>query len=276
VNGGLLVSYHFLRENGKDPVRGARRLRKVMGRLPFVLDSGAFSAQSIGAPIPLLEYGRFIKQHGKLFSWIAALDVIGDPDRTRANWRALMRQRPVVPTVHLLTDLAYLDFYLNQGVNRLAIGGMVGNRRIGDVNSNEGRWLTEALQRCADRGVAVHGFGVVAANVLDLYSWDSADASTAVRAAMFRKVLLLGPDGTIKHAEPSDFPAAEAALLFSEFEVYNSPSASRRARVRRNVRTLMWAAQNTGLKTMFHAVCPNDRDEDEVRNGVLDFKRGVL
>ena len=272
--GGLLVSYHYLREVlTKDPARTTRHLVKVVGKsIPKVLDSGAYSASTSGVPVPLLEFGRFIRSHGHWYTWVASLDVIGDPDRTLSNWRALIREYPVVPTVHLLTPLHYLDHYLDQGVERMAIGGMVGNRRLGDPDSPEGQWIQEALDRCAARQVPVHGFGVTSRKVLDLYGWDSVDSTTAVRNAMFRMVLMPDPEKGYRVATEADLDPREAALLLGEWEVVHG--AGRRARLRRNTRVLMEALETTGVRTVYHAITPNKVDEVSVRQGILDHNGG--
>jgi hypothetical protein len=271
MRGGLLASYHYLREGfSKDPGRTSRHLQAVAGELPVVLDSGAFSAANSGVPIPILEFGRFVRRHGAAYEWVASLDVIGDPDRTLSNWKALRREYPVVPTVHLLTDLRFLDYYLDQGVHRIAMGGMVGNRGISELESPEGQWLQEALDRCVHRGVPVHGFGVTSRTVLDLYPWDSVDSTAAIRNAMFRQVLVL-QDGSAgyRKVKPEELPSNEAALLLGDWEVV--PNAGRNARIRRNVRIIMKGLATTGTATIYHAITPNGTDERAVVRGIQDY-----
>jgi hypothetical protein len=260
MNGGLLVSYHYLRNRPKGAAGESRYLRKAMGKLPLVLDSGAYSASTQGVPIPILEFGRFIRRYGKLYDWVASLDVIGDPVRTRANWLALRREYPVVPTVHLKTELRHLDWYLNQKPERIAIGGMVGNRQIAIDGSPESVWLKEATERCVRAGVLVHGFGVTARTVLENYEWDSVDASTAVRGAIFRRPLVRDGD-KLRACKDGDFSPELAAALLGEFEVVSH--ASRSKRIRWNVRQLMGHLENTGVRVLFHAATPNGVDELE-------------
>lgn len=268
---GILVSYHYVRERppGKLP-----QWMELWEGHPVILDSGAYSAWTKGSQIPLLAFSRFIREHGPRFHWVASLDVIGNPEATRRNWDALRRSWPVVPTVHLLTDLRFLDYYLGHGVDRVAIGGMVGNRDVAKVGSQVHGWIREALSRCHARGVRVHGFGLQSRRTVGAHPWDSVDATSAVQNAMWRKVVARDGD-RIREATPEDVPPDLRRRLWDHYEVAPGVSHGRRHRVRWNVEQYCYHLESTGISGLFHALNPNGRDEEEIVRGIVNYRNGV-
>lgn len=80
-----LVSYHYFADYDLDRLPNLR----------LIGDSGAFSAKSQGAeitPAALAEWGR---KWSHRLSWLAALDVIGDPGATYRNWWEMVERHHV-------------------------------------------------------------------------------------------------------------------------------------------------------------------------------------
>jgi hypothetical protein len=119
----------------------------------LMLDSGAYSALTRGEVV----------ETGGLTAWYrqvpaeryAALDVIYDPERSRANalaQRALGVE--VMPAVHAGTDPGEVDRLADDGFTAIALGGLGRWLPRGDRLG----WMRTCLDRAEARGLAVHGF----------------------------------------------------------------------------------------------------------------------
>lgn len=104
----------------------------------LLIDSGAFSAFSRGQPVTLDGYMAFLdslQSQGVPVWRYFALDVIGDPVATRANYLEMRKQgfNPV-PIFTRGEDLKHLDEYYETS-DVVALGGLVGTgRAAGFVN----------------------------------------------------------------------------------------------------------------------------------------------
>lgn len=150
----------------------------IDNRLPFFLDSGAFSAASLGIKIDLDAYCRFIEKNSPQIEVAAVLDVIGDPDGTWANMR-LMESRGLkpLPVFHFGSDLTYLDYCL--AYPRFALGGLVG---FAKQRAQLFEWLDRCWERICDSSgkprSKIHGFGMTGFEVMQRYPWDSVDSTS--------------------------------------------------------------------------------------------------
>ena len=151
----------------------------------IVLDSGAFSAWSLGKPIKLQDYINFVHEHKSKFTWYANLDVIVDPSKSgKLTWEnqcemELQGLKPL-PVFHFQEDWKWLK-QLVDNYDHIALGGMVEvpNAQLYD-------WLDGAFSEYLtdDKGMPickVHGFGWTAAKVVNRYPWWSADSSSWIK-----------------------------------------------------------------------------------------------
>lgn len=167
-----LVSFHYFEDYDLDRLPNLR----------LIGDSGAFSAKSQGAeitPAGLAEWGR---KWSHRLAWVAALDVIGDPDRTYRNWYEMVNRQGVkaVPTIHFGTDPTELDRYADEGVDFVGLGGLVGV-----PTKRQMRWLIQVFRYARDNHpeMRFHGWGCTSVPHYDLpfYSIDSSSWTGAVR-----------------------------------------------------------------------------------------------
>lgn len=171
-----LVSFHYFRTE--------TAMRKVTdhGRLRLIADSGAFSAFTQGATVDLAEYAEWAKQWRSHLFWIAALDVLGDPQATWNNWHTLLNRHalPTVPTLHIGGDVSWLDRYAAEGVDFVGLGGMVGIPADQQL-----RWLVHVLRYARDRhpGMRFHAWGMTKFDTLAKLPVFSADSSGPLGAA---------------------------------------------------------------------------------------------
>lgn len=183
-------------------------------------DSGAYTMHTKGKPVSIEKYAEYIWKHGKLYSTVANIDAIGGGDdgaqRTWDNQKALEKLgvRPV-PVFHCREPFKWLDRYLSEGYDRLALGGMVPESTpfLREwLDYVWGKHLTDADGRAR---LKVHGFGLTTIDLMRRYPWDSVDSSSWVLAGSFGGILLRNGDSLI-NVTMSDRPGAEGGDLFSE------------------------------------------------------------
>lgn len=192
-----LVSYHGMREQGFD---AWWRLHGSYPDIDVVLDSGAFSAANTGAPIGVLEYGRFVRQYGGRFKWCASLDVIGDPQASYRQWRALqdLTGWRLVPVLHYGSDHRWIERYASDGAPRMAFGGLVPHMAKlahGRPDCPVTQWVSGAWEVAKQSGLVVHGFGVASPRIIAAYPWESCDSSSAHHYARRRQNWILDDNG---------------------------------------------------------------------------------
>lgn len=177
----VLCSYHYFKDYD-------------FTRLPdlnIIADSGAFSAKSQGATITVDDLAAWAKDWSGAFKWVASLDVIGDPDGTRRNWERTRDRHDLeaIPTIHWGSDPSLMDWYVEQGVDLMGLGGMVGKS-----SDKQMRWLVSVFkhQQRHHPDLGFHGWGVTSPKVMRLpfYSVDSSGWASVFR---FGQVVVRDP-----------------------------------------------------------------------------------
>jgi hypothetical protein len=155
----------------------ARDLRPLPAGTHLMLDSGGFSAFTMGIKITVAELAAWYRTvDAEVY---AALDVIYDPAASRRN--ALeMRELGVdcTPAVHAGTSPEEVDRLAGDGFTSVALGGMVS---ASNARSHADAWAHACLDRAAFHGLKVHGFGLAASSARRLpvtMRFTSVDAST--------------------------------------------------------------------------------------------------
>jgi hypothetical protein len=179
----VLISFATMTPTRKAVLR-LRREFDAIGIKRIFLDCGAFTAKTKGVSLALAEYYRVIE-------WLqpevyAAMDVIGDPEGTRANLRQMERDgyrdsMPIYTRGAPITDLRDL---LDRGYRRIALGNLVWTPRNGNRDDKPSererlRFIGSAFAE-AGPGVRFHGFGVTNSRWLLAYPFYSADSSAAL------------------------------------------------------------------------------------------------
>lgn len=178
----LLESYHY--------IKSQRYVDMIRERSATVfLDSGAFSAFTLGVTLSVKEYCDYIlrnidiirKEDGVLIA--SVLDGIGDPLQTWRN-QMEMEERGVkpLPCFHAGEDEKYLEWYISK-YEYITLGGMVG------TSQKQLRiWLDRIWERYLTDGsgrprLKVHGFGITSPDIMSRYPWWSCDSSTWIQTA---------------------------------------------------------------------------------------------
>lgn len=152
----LLFSYH---SHG----RSGNAMRDTLAAVPpaigsrVLLDSGAFSARSLGADVQLPDLIAWYHDCADLDPLLIGLDVIGDQPATRANCERMRAHGlDVLPTVHLGASPTLIPGYARDGWNYLALGGLVN----GTVpHAARAKWVRQCQREAQDCGVRLHGLG---------------------------------------------------------------------------------------------------------------------
>ena len=171
-----LESYHYICKGSY-----VGKIRRTGDRI--FLDSGAFSAFSLGATIHIEEYAEFIKGHQDIIEMASVLDAIGDPVGTYHNQNKLESLgAEVLPCFHYGEPMDLCEYYV-KNYPYMTIGGMV------PIPNNKLEvWLDEVWDKVlTDKdGYArgrVHGFGLTSRKLMTKYPWYSCDSSSWVQAA---------------------------------------------------------------------------------------------
>lgn len=172
----FLFSYHYYKSD----------IQKVRAKMwdkknNYFIDSGAFSAHTLGKVINIDEYILFIKE--LKFDTYANLDVIGNSEKSFQN-EAYMRAKGLtpLPVFHFGENITYLDRILNSGVEYFCLGGMV---QAADLDE----WLVNVWEHIHKNkpGIKVHGFGLTDLELVLKYPWYSVDSSSWTSPVRFAR-----------------------------------------------------------------------------------------
>ncbi len=182
----FLVSYWYI-VNG----RGQRVVDyAVSNGIPLFLDSGAFSAMTIGAKIQIDDYVTYCKEHGYKFDVIASLDVIGNHRETAKN-HDYMRTAGInsIPTFHVNAPFSELDRLIGEN-DYIALGVAGMQRRRSQLMA----WLVKCF-RVNDGRARFHGFALTSPVVMYSFPWFSVDSSTWINGRRFGVVVVKKANG---------------------------------------------------------------------------------
>jgi hypothetical protein len=156
----------------------------------ILIDSGAFSAKTQNEVLDIDKYIEYIEENEDVFDKYFNLDVIGDGDKSFANYLYMRAAglRPI-PVWHAETDPKFLTEYLalSDYVAIGAISVMSNERTIASLDSIWRDYLTD------DDGFPickVHGFGLTSILIMHRYPWYSVDSTSWVQFGRYGVVLI--------------------------------------------------------------------------------------
>lgn len=164
----ILASYHYFK-NKIDVIR-----KSVFDGHDVFIDSGAFSAESLGKPIDIDDYCKFLKECGA--TYYASLDVIGNAKATMENYDYMVQKYGLKPilTFHMGSQMEDLDKVLKvPDLKYMALGGLVFSSGV--TNHCDEVWAY--ILRNKPR-IKVHGFGLTDIEAMKRYPWHSVDSSS--------------------------------------------------------------------------------------------------
>lgn len=184
----ILESWHYV---GKQTAVDHMRANKAQ----IFLDSGAFSAYTLGVTLSVEEYCNYISRNRDIIRtdgtavMASVLDGIGDPLQTYRNQLEMEARgfRPL-PCFHAGEDERYLEWYI-QNYEYITLGGMVGSS-----TKQLCIWLDRIWDKYLTDGsghprLKVHGFGITAVPIMERYPWHSCDSSSWIQSAAFGSIV---------------------------------------------------------------------------------------
>lgn len=184
----ILESWHYVgKQKYVDDMR--REGAKVF------LDSGAFSAYTLGIKLSVEEYCDYINRNRDIIRvedgtlMASVLDGIGDADQTWRNqmemeWRGV---RPL-PCFHFGEPMEALDWYV-ANYDYITLGGMVGASTDQLRTWLDEVWNEHLLNGAGRPKIKVHGFGITAIPLMQEFPWYSCDSSSWIQSAAFGSIV---------------------------------------------------------------------------------------
>jgi hypothetical protein len=157
----------------------------MTSRPKIMLDSGAFSARTLGVHIDLSEYTRYVKENATYIDNYVNLDVIPDGHREElieqgaaASYRNQQTMKDAglspIPVFHEGERFDWLERYLANDEHYVAVAPAKGR--------DPRQWLDDVFHRLSDGNgrplVKVHGLGITRPTLLRRYRWTSVDSAT--------------------------------------------------------------------------------------------------
>lgn len=184
----LLESYHYIY---KDTFVNAIRERGDM----IFLDSGAFSAFTLGATLDIVAYCDYVKQNEDILRkddgvlMVSVLDGIGEAQLTYDNQLKMesLGVRPL-PCFHAGEDERYLEHYV-KNYDYITLGGMVGSHTSQLIIWLDRMWDKYLTDASGNPRIKVHGFGITSVPIMERYPWASCDSSSWVQSAAYGTVI---------------------------------------------------------------------------------------
>lgn len=191
----ILESYHYV---GKQQYVDNMR----MNGAKVFLDSGAFSAYTLGVEIKPEVYCKYITDNLDIIRFedgdmmASVLDAIGNARQTginQAHMEYLLKPwgvRPM-PTFHFNEPPEYLDWYVAH-YNYISLGGLVGAHTDQLRNWLERVWENHLLDGAGRAKIKVHGFGITSVPLMQEFDWFSCDSSSWIQSAAFGSIVVPG------------------------------------------------------------------------------------
>lgn len=194
----ILESYHYV---GKQIYVDHMRA----GGAKIFLDSGAFSAYTLGVKLSVKDYCDYIKTNWDILRqedgqvMASVLDGIGNVEETKRNQDEMEyhlqtrfgpRIRPL-PCFHAGEDVRYLEYYV-ANYPYITLGGMVGSSTSQLMIWLDRMWENHLTDGAGRARCKVHGFGITSFEIMEAYPWYSCDSSSWIQTAAFGAVSMPG------------------------------------------------------------------------------------
>lgn len=216
--GNILESWHYV---GKQ--RYVDDMRQDHAQI--FLDSGAFSAYTLGVELRVEDYVDYIQRNRDILRvedgivMASVLDGIGDPLQTWRNQQKMeaMGVKPL-PCFHAGEDEQYLEWYV-QNYDYITLGGMVGSSTKQLCIWLDHVWERYLVDGAGNPRLKVHGFGITSTPIMERYPWFSVDSSSWLQSASFGTIVTpaYGPLA-VSDRSPSRHDAGQHVTTLTQLE----------------------------------------------------------
>lgn len=184
----FLVSYYYI--SSADTLNSVKYAQ--MRGWDIFLDSGAFSAMSLGKSISNNNYIDYCLANKDTFTTIAYLDCIGDWKRSLVNYRE-SKQAGVdgVPTYHIGEPFEYFRDLCDEW-NYVAIGGLVPYLKAYSNHEYKLELMRSLIQMhkvAKEKQVKLHGFGLTTWSLIKKLPWYSIDSTRRLSGNRFCRAM---------------------------------------------------------------------------------------
>jgi hypothetical protein len=224
-----LESYHYVQSP-----RIVRHLRTT--GIKVFLDSGAFSAHTLGVKLSVDAYCRYIHENADIIRvedgirLVSVLDGIGNEQLTYENQMRMERLGvSPLPCFHAPPDINTLSYdeirkderYLEEYVAKydyITLGGMVGARVEQLQIWLDRMWGNYLTDGAGYPRVRVHGFGITSLDLMNRYPWASCDSSSWIQSASFGVIITSHGAVQISTKSPFRHVRGQHYINFTEIE----------------------------------------------------------
>ena len=175
------------------------------GDVDLMVDSGAFTAHTVGKSIDLKEYVEFVNQHHQSITTAVVLDVIGDWRGTARNHERMLEtvtaDVDVLPVWHSTSPIDELH-RLCRTYPYIGIGGVVSMAKT--VNKFM-QHMIRAHKVAREYGTRLHGLGVTGNTAMMRLPWGTVDSTAWRSGHMYGNINLAAANGertTLRAGEP--------------------------------------------------------------------------
>lgn len=189
--------YHGYKTGGNPSqhIEGAREMD-----LELFLDSGAFTAFTKKEKIPVEQYANFVKRTRAYWSVCSSLDVIGHGEEAAAASHRVLQElhrlgADVIPVFHVREPDHWLERYIAEGHEYIAIGGMVPESTPWLMDRLDGLWGNVMTNPDGSPKLKVHGFGLTVFSLMFRYPWYSVDSTSWLMTGVYGACVLPTPAG---------------------------------------------------------------------------------
>lgn len=184
--------YHGFKTGGQPSVH----IEAARGHnLELFLDSGAFTAFTKKETIPPADYAEFVRRTRSWWSVCSSLDVIGEGEQAAAASYKVFREllslgADVIPVFHVREPDHWLDRYIQEGHEYIAIGGMVPESTAWLMDRLDGLFASVLTNRDGTPKVKLHGFGLTVFSLMFRYPWYSVDSTSWLMTGVYGACVL--------------------------------------------------------------------------------------
>lgn len=169
----VLLSYHYFKN------KVLKDFCNDIGYVPkILLDSGAYSAWSKGKNISPIDYMNYIVKNKEYIHKYIALDVIGEPELTIKYYEIMkLKGFDPIPVYHYGDDERFLQFYIREGHDYIALGNTVPIKDKKQV----AEWINYLKSKYTN--IKFHLLGSASKKITQQTNIDSCDSSTWILMA---------------------------------------------------------------------------------------------
>ncbi len=206
----FLVSYFYDKDGEL-----IQRIRDNVPDANIMMDSGAYSAYSLGKPIDVKDYTAFVKLHKHNVNEVISLDVIRDGEGSMKNYDFMVKHGvESIPVYHQGEPMKYLEYYIKNS-EYFGLGGNVQDDQRIFYN-----YLQTLLDKIPEK-TKLHLFGIMNLDLLFRigHRLESCDASSAIKVTAYNStVSYTGIGKIVKGASQRLTP--DDAIHLHEYTVY--------------------------------------------------------